>query len=366
MYSDHVPSQNINFGYGPANEVKRRLLTLWNSVGFFVTYANIERWRPEWGAEPASAQPLDRWLVARTRQLHAEVEDAYDAYWSPRATSAFEAFVDDLSNWYIRRSRRRFWDGDADALATLWWALTRALPTIAPVMPFLTDHLWRNLVGGPCPDAPPSVHLAPWPEREPWDEELVAEIADVRRVTAAGHRARQASGLKVRQPLRRLVVEGAPRADRPDRRHAPHRTVGSPPPRGLDQARDAGRRDPRRRRHRADDREGRALKRLGGPDGNERLTAAVAVVLVVLLAVEGATSLRIGQLLRVHMFVGTLLVPVVVLKLASTGWRFLRYYAGSAAYVLKGPPHPLLRLLAPLLVAMTTVPVGPGIALPVP
>jgi len=128
-------------------------------------------------------------------------------------TSAFEAFVDDISNWYIRRSRRRFWDGDADALATLWWALTRALRTIAPVMPFLTDHLWRNLVGGPCPDAPPSVHLAPWPEREPWDEELVAEIADVRRVTAAGHRARQASGLKVRQPLRRLVVEGAPRAE---------------------------------------------------------------------------------------------------------------------------------------------------------
>ena len=77
------------------------------------------------------------------------------------------------------------------------------------------------------------------------------------------------------------------------------------------------------------------MKRLGGPDGNERLTAAVAVVLVVLLAVEGATSLRIGQLLRVHMFVGTLLVPVVVLKLASTGWRFLRYYAGSAAYVIR-------------------------------
>ena len=105
------------------------------------------------------------------------------------------------------------------------------------------------------------------------------------------------------------------------------------------------------------------MKRLGGPDGNERLTAAVAVVLVVLLAVEGATSLRIGQLLRVHMFVGTLLVPVVVLKLASTGWRFLRYYAGSAAYVLKGAPHPLLRLLAPLLVAMTTVLFGTGIAL---
>ena len=105
------------------------------------------------------------------------------------------------------------------------------------------------------------------------------------------------------------------------------------------------------------------MKRLGGPDGNERLTAAVAVALVVLLAVEGATVLRIGQLLRVHMFVGMLLVPVVVLKLASTGWRFLRYYAGDLAYVAKGPPHPLLRLLAPLVIAMTTVPFGTGIAL---
>jgi isoleucyl-tRNA synthetase len=213
MYSDHVPSQNINFGYGPANEVKRRLLTLWNSVGFFVTYANIEGWRPEWDAEPGSAHPLDRWLVARVRQLHAEVEDAYDAYWTPRVTSAFEAFVDDLSNWYIRRSRRRFWDGDADALATLWWALMRSLQTIAPVMPFLTDHLWRNLVGGPCPDAPPSIHLAPWPEREAVDEDLVAEIADVRRVVELGRQARSASALKLRQPLRRLVVEGAPRAE---------------------------------------------------------------------------------------------------------------------------------------------------------
>src|SRR3954452_2725671 len=207
MYAAHVPSQNINFGYGPANEVKRRLLTLWNSVGFLVTYANVEEWRPSWDAAPSSGHPLDRWLVARTHQLVAETEEAYEAYWTPRVTAAFESFVDDLSNWYIRRSRRRFWDGDADALATLWWAVVRALQTVAPVMPFLTDHLWRNLVAGACADAPPSVHLAPWPEREAVDEELIAEIAEVRRVVELGRQARAASGLKLRQPLRRLVVQ---------------------------------------------------------------------------------------------------------------------------------------------------------------
>jgi hypothetical protein len=105
------------------------------------------------------------------------------------------------------------------------------------------------------------------------------------------------------------------------------------------------------------------VSRLGGPEGNERLTAAVAVALLLLLVVEGATILRIGQLLRVHMFVGMLLVPVVALKLGTAGWRFLRYYAGDSLYVLRGPPHPLLRVLAPLLVATTTVLFGTGIAL---
>ena len=209
LFCGQVPSQNVNFGYGPANEVKRRLLTFWNSVGFLVTYANVAGWRPSWGVEPASAHPLDRWLVARTRQLHAELEDAYERFWTPTVTESFERFVDDLSNWYIRRSRRRFWDGDSDALATLWWALTRALQGVAPVMPFLAEHLWQNLVAGPCPDAPESVHLASWPDRASLDEPLLEEIADVRRVVELGRQARSSSGLKLRQPLRRLVVQGA-------------------------------------------------------------------------------------------------------------------------------------------------------------
>ena len=117
----------------------------------------------------------------------------------------YEAYVDDLSNWYIRRSRRRFWDGEEAALRTLWYALVQSLRVLAPVMPFLTEHLWRNLV----PDGPESVHLAPWPEVAAPDRALLEEIADVRRIVTLAHQARATTGLKLRQPLRRLVVEGA-------------------------------------------------------------------------------------------------------------------------------------------------------------
>ena len=206
QFCEQNPGQNIKFGYGPANEVKRRLLTLWNSVKFFVDYANVS---PE--GEPGELEPLDRWLFARTEQLVAETTDAYERYWTPDVIASFEAFVDDLSNWYIRRSRRRFWNGDAGALQTLWTALTRSLVVIAPVMPFLAEHLWRVLR---TDDQPDSVFLVRWQEAGERDEELLAEVAETRRVVELGRQARATSGLKLRQPLRRLVVEGAPLAEK--------------------------------------------------------------------------------------------------------------------------------------------------------
>jgi isoleucyl-tRNA synthetase len=205
VYCEQNPAQDLRFGYSLAEEVKRRLLTLWNSAGFLVTYANIAGWEPKWGRKPETAHPLDRWLVARTRQLVSEAEAAYERYWTPALTSAFESYVEDLSNWYIRRSRRRFWDGDAEALEALWWSLVQALRVVAPVMPFLTDHLWRTLV----PGGPESVHLAGWPEEAAPEDGLLEEMAAVRRVVELGRQARAQSGLKLRQPLRRLVVQGA-------------------------------------------------------------------------------------------------------------------------------------------------------------
>ena len=205
MFCEHIPSQNLKFGYGPATEIRRRLLTYWNSVKFFVDYANVDGFRP--GDEPpGELQPLDRWLLERTAQLVADITEQCERYWTPGVMRAFDSFVDDLSNWYIRRSRRRFWNGDKVALWTLWHALVSSVQVMGPVMPFLSEHLWRVLRTETHPD---SVFLAPWPEPRELDEDLLREVAEVRRVVELGRQARGEAGLKLRQPLHRLVVQGA-------------------------------------------------------------------------------------------------------------------------------------------------------------
>jgi len=216
LYCSQVPSQNLNFGFGPAGEVKRELLTFWNSVSFLILYANVEGWRPEAqllesGPAREDLAQLDRWLLARVQQLIAEANDGFERFWTPAITKAFTSFMGDLSDWYVRRSRPRFWHGEEAALETLWYAVVQALRTIAPLMPFLSDHLWRNLVAAPCDDAPESIFLAGWPEvvSDLEDEALLVEVEEVRRVVGLGHSARQQAGRKVRQPLRRMVVEGA-------------------------------------------------------------------------------------------------------------------------------------------------------------
>jgi isoleucyl-tRNA synthetase len=211
LYCQQPPWQNIRFGFGPAEEVKRRLLTLWNSFKFFVDYAAIEKFEARWGdlergVEGVDLRPLDRWLLARTEQLVAEATDALEAQLTYRLVQSFESFVDDLSNWYIRRSRRRFYSYDEAAFRTLWTALARSLQVVSVVMPFLAEYLWSNLVA-PLDGAPESVFLAPWPEARKRDEQLLAEVAEVRRVVELGRQAR--GEIKLRQPLRRLVVQGA-------------------------------------------------------------------------------------------------------------------------------------------------------------
>ncbi len=205
------PDRNLLFGFGPAHEITRKLLTFWHSVKFFVDYANIEGFEPvpvDLEGIDADLTPLDRWLVARTHELVREAEAAFEATLTVNVTRAFDEFVDDLSNWYIRRSRRRFYGDDPAAFRTLWYALAQSLRVIAPVMPFLADHLWWKLV----PGREASVHLSGWPEVADPDLGLLQEIAEVRSVVELGRQARSTSGLKLRQPLRRLIVAGAPLA----------------------------------------------------------------------------------------------------------------------------------------------------------
>ncbi len=165
LYCQQPPTQNIRFGYGPADEVKRKLLTLWNSARFLADYAAIEGFEPRYadldeGVTGVQLRSLDRWLQARSQQLVADAEAAYDQYLTVDAIRAVDSFVADVSNWYIRRSRRRFYVLDEAAFRTLWTALVQLLRVVAPIMPFLAEHLWQALVVEPCRRAPDSVFLA--------------------------------------------------------------------------------------------------------------------------------------------------------------------------------------------------------------
>jgi isoleucyl-tRNA synthetase len=217
MFMAANPAVNLNFGYGPGHEVVRRfLLPLWNTYGFLVTYARLDGWIPSGtdGAAEAARTLLDRWILSRLDGLVVEVRAALDGYDAPSATRALEAFVDDLSNWYVRRNRRRFWKGELDAdkraaYATLHEVLGTVAGLLAPFVPHLADALWGNLVVTVDPTAPDSVHLTDFPsgggERIDGAVDRAVELA--RRVVALGRTARATSGLKTRQPLRAVRVK---------------------------------------------------------------------------------------------------------------------------------------------------------------
>jgi isoleucyl-tRNA synthetase len=221
QYSAQPPNQNLLFGFGPGKEIQRKLLTLWNSVSFLASYANTSDFTPniadleamtrdDPGADPwPGMQALDRWLLARTARLIEDATRGYEQYLTVNVLRAFESYLDDLSNWYIRRSRRRFWSSDQAALRTLWTAVVQSVRVISPVTPFLAEHMWQSLVVAACPEAPESIFLAGWPAAGTIDDELVASVAAVRKVVDLGRSARANVKLKNRQPLRTLVVEGA-------------------------------------------------------------------------------------------------------------------------------------------------------------
>ena len=236
LYCQQQPSQNIRFGFAPADDVKRCLLTLWNSARFLTDYGRIEGFEPryedlETGVAGVKLRPLDRWLQARVQQLLADAEAAYDAYLSVDVLKAFESFVDDLSNWYIRRSRRRFYSYDEAAFRSLWTALVQSLRVVAPVLPMLADHLWKVLVADVVEGAPDSIHLAGWPEarEELRDERLLAETAAVRDVVQLGRRARAQERRQPAPAAAAAVRTRRPQCPRPrgrDRRGAARQTGG--------------------------------------------------------------------------------------------------------------------------------------------
>ncbi|MHB0912113.1 MAG: isoleucine--tRNA ligase [Armatimonadota bacterium] len=213
IYAGSNIQNNLNFGYGKGEEAVRNLLTLWNVYSFFVTYALVDEWAPE---TVPPANELDRWILSRLHALVRDVTEALESYDTARVTHLADTFVDDLSNWHVRLSRRRFWKSQADddkrsAYSTLYTVLVTLVKLLAPIMPFISEHMYRNLVRSVAPDAPESVHLCDWPvaDLSMIDQRLMDETDAVMKVMRLARSARNAAGLKVRQPLAKLTVKPA-------------------------------------------------------------------------------------------------------------------------------------------------------------
>ena len=208
LYTATPPGQERRFSADLVGDVISNFtLTLWNTYSFFTTYANLDGWKPGQNEE-VEYSPLDRWLLSALHTLTRDVTRAMETYDVLGATRPIETFVDNLSNWFLRRSRRRFWKSESDgdkqaAYATLYEALVTVSKLLAPTMPFLADELYQNLVRSWDENAPLSVHLASWPTYDEVriDETLNREISLVMKLASLGHAARNKANRKVRQPL---------------------------------------------------------------------------------------------------------------------------------------------------------------------
>jgi isoleucyl-tRNA synthetase len=215
LYSAAPPGNSRRFSEALVDETLRDfLLTLWNTYSFFVLYANLDK--PDLSKEVLVSEraEIDRWLMARLNQLIKDVTEGLELYDpTPVCRTIRDFVVDELSNWYVRRNRRRFWKSESDtdklsAYKTLYETLVTVSQLIAPMTPFISEEIYRNLVLSVNPNAPESVHLSQWPT---WDETLIdknllRDMNALLKVVELGRSARNTSGLKIRQPLPEVLV----------------------------------------------------------------------------------------------------------------------------------------------------------------
>ena len=234
LYTNHVPEQNLNFPRIPTDEemqksrdtgmpvrlsekwmlVRRNLDKIWNVYWFFITYANIDQFDPTQHQLPASRRSeLDRWILSELQQTIRVVTNGLEQYDTVKPAEAMQEFLEDLSNWYLRRSRERIWKSQLDedkiaAYLTLYECLTTLLILLSPFMPFMTEEIYQNLVRNVDQGAPFSVHLCDWPQvqEELIDEKLTNETHLVMRIVGLGRAAREKAQIRVRQPLNALYV----------------------------------------------------------------------------------------------------------------------------------------------------------------
>jgi isoleucyl-tRNA synthetase len=188
--------------------VRKTLLTYWNTISFHTLYAEASGFELSQSPALKDRSMMDKWIISELNALIAEVDNAYSEFDSQNAGKVLARFIDDLSNWYVRRSRRRFWDGDAAALATLHECLVTLTQLLSPMVPFITEHVWQELVKVANPAAANSVHLTDFPvaDKSLINLELNAQVAMTRRVVELGRSARAESAIKIRQPLQRALI----------------------------------------------------------------------------------------------------------------------------------------------------------------
>ncbi|HET8673655.1 MAG TPA: isoleucine--tRNA ligase [Thermoleophilaceae bacterium] len=204
LFTSKQPWDGYRFSLETVGEgVRQFLLTLWNTYAFFVLYANVNGVARDADGE---REELDRWILSRLAETVEVVRERLDDYDTTSSGRAVAAFVDDLSNWYVRLSRRRFWDGDPGAVATLRECLLTTAALLAPLTPFIADEIYENLSG-----SEPSVHLCDFPQPGERDEELERDMQIVRDAVELGRSARSHGKIKLRQPLGEAVIVAAPR-----------------------------------------------------------------------------------------------------------------------------------------------------------
>ncbi|MEW5870947.1 MAG: class I tRNA ligase family protein [Chloroflexota bacterium] len=235
LFGNHKPENDLLFGYTRGDEMRRQfLIPLWNVYSFLSTYANLDGWEPNdphsfdpaypEGPTPQSDNLLDRWVLARLNEIIPTVTQALENSDPLTATLAINAFLDDLSNWYVRRSRRRFWKSEQDAdkntaYATLYHVMVKFSRLLAPFVPFVTEAIYQNLVRSVRPQAYESVHHTAWPQFDAAvsNQKLLDEMELARQIASLGLSARNTAGLKVRQPLAKaLAYAGGKNTLRPE------------------------------------------------------------------------------------------------------------------------------------------------------
>ena len=216
LLTANQPGEPRRFSQNLVNEIVRKfLLTLWNTYSFFITYARIDKFSPNNNyANSDPKNPLDKWILGELNLLIKIVDDSLDQYNPTEAGRKIQEFVDILSNWYVRRSRRRFWKSDNDqdkieAYNTLYKTLTTLTHLIAPFTPFMAEEIYQNLVRNPFPDSAESVHLSSFPncKEDLIDNKLIQATRTAMRVASMGRAARSKAGIKVRQPLPEILIK---------------------------------------------------------------------------------------------------------------------------------------------------------------